>query len=116
MTKLIYALLASLWVASAVAADVQPTPDSDAVAPAKSGVPDSKQLESDLQHLPWKQFRSVIEAVPKLKADVDAYGPAGWKYVEASYKTHGWKKSIDKLDDDQKHRLADLVQLAKGTK
>lgn len=108
--------MVSLWLASAIAAEVQPPSDTAAVTPAKSSVPDSQQLEYDLQHLPWKKFRSVIEAVPKMKADVEAYGPAGWKYVEARYKTHGWKKGIDKLDDDQKQRLADLIKLAKGAK
>lgn len=47
-----------------------------------------------------------------MKADVEAYGPAGWKYVESRYKTYGWKKSIDKLDDDQKQLLANLIKQA----
>ena len=68
---------------------------------------------SPMQSLPWKQFRSVIESVPKLKADVEAYGPAGWKYVEARYKAYGWNKGIDNLDDDEKQRLADLIKRAK---
>ena len=116
MPKLIYALVASFWAASVVAADPQPPDDTKVVAATKIMGPDSKQIEYDLQHLPWKQFRSVIESVPKMKADVEAYGPAGWKYVEAHYKTYGWKKSIDKLDDDQKLHLSDLVRLAKTAK
>lgn len=116
MQKLIYVLLAVLWTTSALCVDTPSTPDKGVVAPAGSGWPDSKQMERDLQRLPWKQFRSVIEAVPKMKADVDAYGPAGWKFVEGRYKTHAWKKGIDKLDDDQKQRLADLIRIAKSAK
>ena len=116
MPQVICALIAGIWAASAVAADAPQTADAKVVAPAKQGTLDSKQIESDLQSLPWKQFRSVIESVPKLKADVEAYGPAGWKYVEARYKTYGWKKGIDKLDDDEKQRLADLIKLAKRAK
>jgi hypothetical protein len=116
MPRLIYALLASLWVASATAASELPQPDTTAVVREKSTVPGSQQLEHDLQHLPWKQFRSVIEAVPKLQADVEAYGPAGWKFVESKYKTYGWRKGIDKLDDGQKQRLAELIALAKDAK
>ena len=114
--KLTCALLASLWAAFAIAAEVQPPSGTAAATPAKRVVPDSQQLEYDLQRLPWGKFRSVIEAVPKMKADVEAYGPAGWKYVEGRYKTYGWKKGIDKLDDDQKQHLAKLVQLAKDKK
>ncbi len=85
-------------------------------AVAASSIPDSKTMEGDLQRLPWKQFRSVVEAVPKLKADVEAYGTFGWKYVMANYTTYGWKKNIDKLDDVQKKQLATLIQKAKATK
>jgi hypothetical protein len=116
MAKLIYALIASLWTASVFAADAKPSAHTKAAAPAKSRVVDSQQIEKDLQRLPWKQFRSVIESVPKMKADVEAYGPMGWKYVEANYTTYAWKKNIDKLDDAQKKRLADLIQVAKGAK
>lgn len=105
-------LLASLWATSVVSAEVQPPADNNAVTTSQKTVPDSQQLEYDLQHLSWEKFRSVIEAVPKMKADVEAYGPAGWKYVESRYKTYGWKKSIDKLDDDQKQLLANLIKQA----
>jgi hypothetical protein len=115
MQKLVYVFLAVLWAAPALCADAPPA-DRRTVVPPKSAVLDNKQMESDLQRLPWKQFRSVIEAVPKMKADVDAYGPAGWKYIEGRYKTHGWKKGIDKLDPDQKQRLADLIRAAKNSK
>lgn len=81
-----------------------------------TGTPDSKQLEAELQGLPWKQFRSVIEAVPKLKADVEQYGSAGWTYVKASYKTYGWRKNIDRLSPEQKNRLAESIVRAKAAK
>jgi hypothetical protein len=115
MPKWIYLFLTVLWAAPALCADAPP-PETTTATPAKRGVPDSKQMERDLQRLPWKQFRSVIEGVPKMKADVDAYGPAGWKYIEGRYKTHAWKKGIDKLDDDQRQRLSDLIRAAKSTK
>jgi len=90
-------------------------------APAKSAsqavvAPDSQQMETDLQKLTWPQLRFVIESVPKLKADVETYGPAGWKYVEARYATYPWKKNIDRLDDAQKRQLAELVQLARKSR
>ena len=76
-------------------------------------MPDSAVLEKSLQSLDWNQFRSVVEAIPKLKADVDAYGPMGWQYVEANYRTYGWKRNIDKLDAEQKRQLAALIESAK---
>lgn len=77
---------------------------------AKNPESGSKQIEKDLQRLTWKQFKSVIEAIPKLKADVEAYGPAGWQYVQMKYATHGWKKNIDKLDANEKRQLVALIQ------
>lgn len=97
LRKLIFPLLACLWLTSVFAAD-------------------SRQMEKDLQRLPWKQFRQVIESVPKLKADVEAYGPIGWTYVQQNYQTHGWKKNIDKLNEAQQKQLAGLIQLARQTK
>lgn len=113
---LVLALIASLWAVDASAADAPPPAGSKAVAPVRNAVPDSRKIEKDLQGLPWNQFRSVIESVPKMKADVEAYGPIGWKYVQANYKTHGWKKNIDKLDAAQKKRLVELIEIAKRTK
>ncbi|MBV5323652.1 hypothetical protein JZU51_02750 [bacterium] len=75
--------------------------------------PDSQAMEKSLQSLHWKQFRSIIEAIPKLKADVEAYGPIGWQFVQGNYKTYGWKKNIDRLDETQKKHLAELIQMAK---
>ena len=73
-------------------------------------------MEKDLQSLPWKQFRSIIESIPKLKADVEAYGPIGWQFVQANYKAYGWKRNIDRLDETQKKHLAELIKIAKGTR
>lgn len=53
-------------------------------APASNAEVDSAKMENDLQRLPWKQFRSVVESVPKLTAGIDAYGPAGWQFVQAN--------------------------------
>ena len=78
--------------------------------------PDSRQMEKDLQRLPWKQLRSIIEAVPKLRAGVEAYGPVGWKFVQANYKSYGWKRNIDKLDATQKSQLVELIQKAKSSR
>ncbi len=77
--------------------------------------PDSRQMEKDLQQLPWKQARSIIESVPKLKASVDAYGPLGWQFVEANYQHYRWKKNIDKLDATKKRDLAELIRKAQNT-
>jgi hypothetical protein len=90
--------------------------DSVVAVPAKINEPDSRKMESDLQHLPWKQFRSVILSIPKLKAGIDAYGPTGWQFVQKNYTTYGWKAQIDKLDGVQKKRLADLIQTTKATR
>lgn len=87
-------------------------PPQDKTRAMADGRLDSKRLERKLQNLNWEQFRSVIEAVPKLKADVDAYGPAGWAFVKGRYKTHGWSRNIDKLDGDERAKLAALIEAA----
>jgi pyruvate/2-oxoglutarate dehydrogenase complex dihydrolipoamide acyltransferase (E2) component len=74
---------------------------------------DSLKLEKSLQSLNWPQFRSVVEAVPKLKADVDAYGELGWQYVQMNYKNYRWRKSINRLSDEQRQQLAALIQDAR---
>ncbi|MDO8933910.1 MAG: hypothetical protein Q7U97_16075 [Rhodocyclaceae bacterium] len=107
-TLLALALAAGLWAAPAFAAETAPA------AEIRAAAPDTRAMEKDLQQLPWKAFRSVIEAVPKMKTDVEAYGPMGWKFVEANYRNHAWKKNIDKLDEPQKKLLADLIRRAKG--
>lgn len=105
-------LVAGGHVGSALASDKQKPAAGKTKAHAKSVVPDSRQMEHDLQQLDWPKFRQVVESVPKLKADVDAYGPLGWKYVEAKYRTYPWQKNIDKLDDGQKRQLAQLIRAA----
>jgi len=115
MSKLVFSFLLFLCASSAFPADIE---SSSAIVSPEQKNPkevDSSHLEKDLQDLNWKQFRLVIESVPKLKADVDAYGPLGWQYVEANYAKYGWKKNIDKLDGVQRQQLADLIQTAKSS-
>jgi len=110
--KLACVLIIGLFPAPGSSAEALPSADSPAAAAARNTGPDSQQMEQKLQKLSWPQFRFVVESVPKLKADVEAYGPIGWEYVRAHYATHGWKKNIDKLDDAQKQSLADLLETA----
>jgi len=105
-------LVASLLLSPVLATEA---PRTMGVKTVKAeSLPDSAQLELELQRMPWEQFKAVISAVPKMKADVDAYGSAGWQYVKARYKTHAWKKNIDKLDAAQRKQLADLIQKTKS--
>ena len=99
---------AILFAASAAAQEIDPpgAPLPDA--------PSSEQIEKNLQNLSWHQFRSVVEAVPKLKADVEAYGSLGWHFVEANYTHYRWKKTVDKLDAADKTRLAGLIETARS--
>lgn len=83
-----------------------------AVQPKKA-VPDSRQLEKDLQSLNWNQFKSVVESIPPIRAEVDKYGLLGWQYVRQNYKTYPWKKPIDRLKNSQKIELAKLIERAK---
>ncbi|MEW6165637.1 MAG: hypothetical protein AB1642_11305 [Pseudomonadota bacterium] len=80
---------------------------------SQASAPDSARLAKDLQSLDWKQFKSVIEAIPKLKADIDAFGPLGWKFVEKNYPTHDWKRNIDRFDAAEKRQLAELIGAAR---
>ncbi|MFN3883380.1 MAG: hypothetical protein ACK4Q4_01300 [Rhodocyclaceae bacterium] len=75
---------------------------------------DSSDLERRLQRLSWTQFKQIIEAIPKLKASVDAYGPLGWQYVQANYATYRWKKNIDRLDAAERQQLAELIDQARN--
>lgn len=109
----IVALLLAGPLAAALA-DVPPAiPDRNMERVITEDRLDSRTLERKLQELDWQQFRWVIEAIPKLKAEVEAYGPAGWEYVKGKYRTHEWRKSIAKLDDDEKRRLAGLIDSAR---
>jgi hypothetical protein len=104
-------LIAGLHLGGAAASETEAVP-AKPKAHATRGAPDSRQMEYDLQQLEWPKFRQVVESVPKLKADVDAYGRLGWKYVEVRYRTYPWQKSIDRLDDSQKRHLAELIRQA----
>jgi len=75
---------------------------------------DSLQLERELQSLSWPRFRTVVEGIPKLRAEVDRHGQFGWQYVRANYRTYPWKRNIDRLDPDQKQELALLIRTAKA--
>ena len=104
-----------LWLLALAGAPVLAASAAGAVAPpavARNAEVDSAKMEQDLQRLPWKQFRSVVESEPKLKAGIDAYGPAGWQFVQANYRTYGWKRNIDKLDERQKKQLAEKIRRA----
>ncbi|MEO8409589.1 MAG: hypothetical protein ABI478_03395 [Propionivibrio sp.] len=103
------ALVLLVAVTSATAADPAPL----VIRPTRSATaPDSRELQNALQKLSWPQFRAVVEAVPKLKADVEAYGQVGWQIVKDNYRVYPWKRSIDKLDIGQKKELADLIERA----
>lgn len=106
-------LAAWLLACPLVAARAEIVPDQNMERVITEDRLDGTHLERELQALDWDQFRWVIEAIPKLKAEVDAYGPAGWEYVKGKYKTHEWRKSIAKLDDDEKRRLAGLIDSAR---
>jgi hypothetical protein len=108
--------MALLLTGGAIAGDATPPADSVTRSAGNARLPDSKKLEKDLQSLPWNQFRAVVEAVPKLKADVERYGPTGWKYVEVNFQSYGWKKNIDKLDDEQRKLLVELIRKAKDAR
>ena len=116
--KTIFFLLLVLAGAPAGAASPAGAAHAPAAArgAASSAEADSATMERELQRLPWTQFRSVVEAVPKLKESIDAYGPAGWQFVQANYRNYGWKKNIDRLDEGQKKQLAELIRRAKGGK
>lgn len=111
MFKLTLLLLSALATAPAALANNTPEP---AKAPVRAVGTDSAQLEKALQGLEWPQFKSVVEAVPQLKSQVDAYGKFGWQYVQANYRTYGWRKNIDKLDAEQKKQLGELIAGARN--
>jgi hypothetical protein len=117
MKTILVALLLGITVLPPyVCAQNTAVPDVATTVPAADSVEatESKQMEKDLQRLPWPQFRAVVEAVPKLRAGVEAYGTAGWQLVQANYKHYPWHKNIDKLDAAQKQQLAELIREAKA--
>lgn len=102
--------------AAAAFADGEPpdvVPDQDMSRVMSEDRLQSGRLSHELQSLDWQQFRSVIEAIPKLRADVDAYGPAGWAFVQGQYKTHDWSRNIDRMDDAEREKLAALIDNAR---
>lgn len=98
-------------VAATERATAKPVP---AAQPGKA-VPDSRKLEKDLQSLNWTQFKSVIEAIPPIRAEVNKYGPLGWQYVQQHYRTYPWKRPIDRMAGWQKIELARLIENARST-
>jgi len=80
-----------------------------------AALPDSLKLEKELQSMSWSEFRSVVEAIPKFREEVDRHGQFGWQYVRANYRIYPWRKSIDRLDPDQRRQLATLIRRAKST-
>jgi hypothetical protein len=110
---LIFVCFSTCLHAAGGAAATAPAEAGTTLASAIESTVDTAQMERDLQRLDWKQFRSIVEKIPKLKAGVDAYGPAGWDFVRANYRYYGWKKNIDRLDATQKNDLAKLIAQAK---
>lgn len=84
------------------------------VSGVEVAVPDSQALETALQGLSWQRFRFVVESVPKLKADVDAYGPLGWEFVRGNYRRYPWKRKIDRFDAGQRQHLQQLIHEAQA--
>ncbi|WP_301100498.1 hypothetical protein [Propionivibrio sp.] len=115
-------ILLLLSLAGSNASAVDPAGIGDVDAPvekssrmlAKHASLDSGKMEKDLQGLPWKEFKAVVESEPRLKAGIDAYGPLGWQFVQANYRSYGWKKNIDRLDDRQKQHLAEKIRIAQS--
>lgn len=103
----------AVFMAGAVVQAKEPAPVKAPARASKPAVIDSAQLERDLQALSWPQFRSVVEAVPQLRAEVEKHGSAGWLYLQAKYKTYAWKKSIERLADGDKKALAKLIAKAR---
>lgn len=114
LALLLFALAGGPVVAASPRPSHAPAPTPGRAAATSAAEVDSAKLEQELQRLPWKQFRAVVESIPKLKAGIDAYGPMGWQFVEQNYRSYGWKRNIDKLDDGQKRRLAELIRRARS--
>jgi len=112
-------LLLAIAGVSAAGAEGAPAQTADPALPvvgAAGGKADGVQLEKALQRLPWRQFKSVVEAVPKLRAGVEAFGPVGWQIVRDNYTRYPWHKNIDKLDEVQKKQLSELIEAAQAEK
>lgn len=110
--KALWILPLALLVGLTPARAEEKVPGGEAALPAET--PRNVRLEQELQALSWPQFRAVIQAVPKLKAEVDAYGSFGWQYVQARYQTFRWRKSIAKLKPEQQEELGELIAQARA--
>ena len=110
--KALWILPLALLVGLTPASAEENAPGGEAVLPAET--PRNVRLEQELQALSWPQFRAVVQAVPKLKAEVDAYGSFGWQYVQARYQTFRWRKSIAKLKPEQQEELGVLIAQARA--
>jgi hypothetical protein len=111
--NLFLTLFVALCPIAVLAAGERGAVKTPAIIQARKPPPDSRQLEKDLQGLTWNQFKTVVDAIPPIKAEVEKYGPAGWQYVKARYKTYAWKKNIDRLSEPERRRLAQLIQEAR---
>lgn len=114
---LVPVVLAAFLVAPSPASAARPSgvpPSSERSSSTSTVEPDSSRLEKELQGLSWRQFRSVVESVPQLKSAVDAYGAAGWQFVQANYRQYGWRRNIDKLNIEQKRELAARIERARS--
>lgn len=104
-------LLLSLPVWSRAEAPKDAPAQLEAPAPRRTPLDATPQaLEHQLQSLPWELFRTVVESEPKLKADVDAYGPLGWAYIQKKYRAHPWSRNLERLDLERRHQLATTIQ------
>lgn len=113
MRRLLFGSLLGLCLTPCLGATDYATVKPFPATQTGKAVPDSRQLEKDLQSLNWPQFRSVIEAIPPIRAEVNKYGPLGWQYVQQHYRTYPWKRSIDRLSGRQKTELASLIERAR---
>lgn len=92
-------------------AESEASPGSQEVEPISS-----KFLEQQIQSLNWEQFKHVVHAVPKLRAEVDAYGPLGWQYVERNYRRYAWSRSINKMEAERRQELQGLIDQVRNGK
>lgn len=108
--------LGGVCLPAAFAANERVGSPTVAARPPAKVIPDGRQLEKDLHGLNWKQFRSVVEAIPPLRAEVEKYGPLGWQYVQTNYKTYPWRKPLGRLSDSQRIELARLIERARKSR
>ena len=115
MRKILLGVWLGVWLGLCVIPGFAATEKSVQPVQVRKPVPDSRQLEKELQSLNWKQFKLVVEAIPPIKAEVDKYGPLGWQYVQQRYRTYAWRGVIDRLEVAQKRELDRLIARARKT-